>query len=222
MSLHEPAWPTLSRSSSGTPTSATCGNWPPLASRSSLPCGSSGEPAPRPTWDPFVVKPSISAGARLSARYRPGRDIEGHIRRIHATGAAAMVQPYMWSIDTDWETGTYVFGGEVSHAIRKGPVLESEEGPVDDMSKALLQPVKPLTVDPQLADFALRVVQAAPPLLYARVDTTVSQDGELLLLELEATEPFLFLDHAPAAADCFAGAVARWLERPSPPPRTDR
>ncbi len=99
-----------------------------------------------------VVNPSISAGARLSARYRPGQDIEGHIRRIHAKGAAAMVQPYMRSIDTDWEAGTYVFGGDVSHAIRKGPVLESEEGPVDDMSKALLQPVKPLTVDPQLAD----------------------------------------------------------------------
>ncbi len=170
-----------------------------------------GDPAPLPTWDPFVVKPSISAGARLSARYRRGQDIEEHVRRIHATGAAAMVQPYLASIDTEWETGTYVFGDEVSHAISKGPILHPETDPVDDMSNALLQPAKPSTLDPELAAFALRVVEAAPPLLYARVDTAPGPDGEVLLLELEATEPFLFLDHAPPAADRFAAAAARWL-----------
>jgi hypothetical protein len=170
-----------------------------------------GQPAPQPAWDAFVVKPSVSAGARLSARYRRGEDIDDHLRRIHATGAAAMLQPYLPSIEAEGETGTYVFGGEVSHAIRKGPALQPGGAAVDDMSYALVQSVTPSAVDPHLAAFALRVIEAAPPLLYARVDTATDAEGQPLLLELEATEPFLFLDHAPAAADRFAAAVARWL-----------
>lgn len=171
-----------------------------------------GEPAPQPAWDDFVVKPSVSAGARLSARYRRGDDIGEHLHRVHVAGAAAMLQPYLPSIDTDWETGTYLFGGEVSHAIRKAQALPPAGAPVDDMSNALVQPVSASEVDTQLAAFALRVLEAAPPLLYARVDTAAGPDGDPLLLELEATEPYLFLEHASAAADRFAAAVSRWLE----------
>ncbi len=171
-----------------------------------------GDPAPRPPWDAFVVKPSVSAGARLSARHGRGDDIDEHLRRIHAAGASAMLQPYLPSIDVEGETGTYVFGGRVSHAIRKGPALQPGQGPLDDMSAALEQSVQPTSVDPELAAFAVRVLEAAPPLLYARVDTAPGPDGEPVLLELEATEPFLFLEHAPAGAAQFAAAVARWLD----------
>jgi len=76
----------------------------------------------------------------------------------------------------------------------------------------MLQAVAPASLDPQLTAFALRVVEAGPSLLYARVDTAAGADGEPLLLELEATEPFLFLEHAPAGAARFAAAVAAWLE----------
>jgi hypothetical protein len=169
-------------------------------------------PAPQPDWDAFVVKPSVSAGARLSARHVRGDDIDEHVRRIHAEGAAAMIQPYLQSIDAEGETGTYLFGGEVSHAIRKGQALQRDRGPLDDMSAALEQSVEPAEIDPALADFARRVLALAPPLLYARVDTATGPNGETVLLELEATEPFLFLEHAPAAADRFAAAVRRWLD----------
>jgi hypothetical protein len=63
-------------------------------------------------WDQFVVKPSVSAGARLSARYARGDDITAHVAAIHATGSSAMVQPYVDAVDSTGETGTYVFGGE--------------------------------------------------------------------------------------------------------------
>lgn len=171
-----------------------------------------GAPVPEPIWDSFVVKPSVSAGARLSARHRSGDDLSDHVRRIHATGAAAMLQPYLPSIDTDGETGTYVFGGEVSHAIRKGQALRPGRRPLDDMSAALEQSVQPIAVDPRLAAFALCVLEAVPPLVYARVDTVPGADGQPVLLELEATEPYLFLEDAPAAAGRFAAAVTRWLE----------
>lgn len=171
-----------------------------------------GDPVPEPVWDTFVVKPSVSAGARLSARHRRGDDLADHVRRIHASGAAAMVQPYLPSIDIEGETGTYVFGGDVSHAIRKGQALRPGRGPLDDMSAALEQSVQPVAVDPRLAAFALRVLEAVPPLVYARVDTAPGADGQPVLLELEATEPYLFLEDTPAAAGRFVAAVTRWLE----------
>jgi hypothetical protein len=170
-----------------------------------------GADVPDIEWDDFVVKPSVSAGARLSARYRRGDDVADHLRRIHVIGAAAMVQPYVGPVDGAHEIGTYVFDGEVSHAIRKEPLLAHVRRPLDDLSGGARQVVGPAPVDPRLADFALEVVASAPPVLYARVDTVKSEDGQPVLMELEVTEPFLFLEHAPEGAGRFARAVVRWL-----------
>jgi hypothetical protein len=38
-----------------------------------------GEPVPRLDWGDFVVKPSVSAGSRLTARYRRGDDSGDHV-----------------------------------------------------------------------------------------------------------------------------------------------
>ena len=170
-----------------------------------------GEAVPPLELDELVVKPSVSAGARMSARYRAGDDITDHVARIHATGSAAMIQPYIDAVDVTGETGTYVFGGQVSHAITKGAILEPGRGPSDSLDAGSHQLVGPAPVLPSLADFARRVLAAAPPVLYARVDTVPAPDGEPLLIELEVTEPFLFLQHHPDAADNYASAVVAWL-----------
>ena len=49
--------------------------------------------------------------------------------------------------------------------------------------------------------------------LYARVDLIRDEKGAPCLLELELTEPSLFLAHAAESADKFAAAVLRWLHR---------
>ena len=69
----------------------------------------------------------------------------------------------------------------------------------------------PFPVDATLVDFAMRVLESAPSVLYGRVDTVMDDEGQPMLVELEVTEPFLFLEHAPEAADRFALAVSRWL-----------
>jgi hypothetical protein len=115
------------------------------------------------------------------------------------------------SVDNEGETGTYVFGGQVSHAIRKGTILESGRPPSHDLADASLESVRPTLVDPELSGFALRVLEAVPPVLYARVDTAPDVDGQPILLELELTEPYLFLALAPHGAGNFARAVASWL-----------
>ncbi|MBV8981415.1 MAG: hypothetical protein JO086_10985 [Acidimicrobiia bacterium] len=171
-----------------------------------------GDDPPAVPWDHFVVKPSVSAGARMSARYSRGDDIGAHVQAINAGGAAAMIQPYVVSVDDVGERGTYVFGGKVSHAIAKDAVLATVRAPLDDLSASSHQLVTGSAVDGRLADFAMRVGRSAPPLLYCRVDTVTGEDGAPVLMELEATEPFLFLEHAPpAAADLFARAVRDWL-----------
>ena len=46
-------------------------------------------------------------------------------------------------------------------------------------------------------------------LLYARVDLVHSDDGPLLM-EVEVTEPSLYLVEVPEAADTFAEAILAW------------
>jgi hypothetical protein len=45
-------------------------------------------------------------------------------------------------------------------------------------------------------------------LLYARVDMVPGPDGEPLLMELELTEPSMFMVTAPGSPDRFAAAIA--------------
>jgi glutathione synthase/RimK-type ligase-like ATP-grasp enzyme len=172
----------------------------------------------------FVVKPAVSAGGRNSARYGGRADWDvaaAHVAALEASGDVAMIQPFVPSVDTVGETGTYVFGGVVSHAIRKGGVLTPGEPASSDLNMGSVDTVTGQPVDPSLAAFAQNVLAAAAglagmagPCVYARVDTVVADDGSPLLMELEVAEPFLFLartEDPPAAADRFAAAVQQWL-----------
>lgn len=162
----------------------------------------------------FVVKPAVSAGARNSARYNGAADharARAHVEAIEAAGDVAMVQPFMPAVESVGETGTYVVGGAVSHAIRKMSILDPGAAP-GDISDGSVDRVFASDVDPALAAFAQSVLAASPgPCLYARVDTVPGPSGEPLLMELEVCEPYLFLDRSPGAAARFATATARWL-----------
>ena len=52
-------------------------------------------------------------------------------------------------------------------------------------------------------------------LLYARVDLIPGPDGDPVLVELELTEPSLFLGYADGAPDRLATAIATHLARPA-------
>ncbi len=49
-------------------------------------------------------------------------------RQLVAAGRASMTQPYISSVDDEGETAMLFFGGEFSHAIRKGQLLHRGEG----------------------------------------------------------------------------------------------
>ena len=160
----------------------------------------------------FVVKPSVSAGARDTARYtadQTGLAAE-HVRALHAAGETAMVQPYLSRI-AEGERAIVMLGGAFSHALRKGPVL-TDIGVIDNarVPHPDLVPHRPSAAELELAHAAVRAVPGADALLIARVDVALADDGTPVVMELELIEPNLFLGRSPEGLANFADTVRDW------------
>jgi glutathione synthase/RimK-type ligase-like ATP-grasp enzyme len=167
-------------------------------------------------WQPppyrFVVKPSVSAGARDTAAYAGGDPAAlAHVEELLARGKVVMVQPYLDAVDTDGETALLVFDGEVSHAVRKGALLTPGGGiGAPDDYREHITAREATGQERQLAEQVLAVAREwGADLLYARIDMLPGP----VLIELEVTEPSLFLRHSEGAAQRFAAAVRRAAER---------
>lgn len=165
-----------------------------------------------PDLDEFVVKPTVGAGSRDAQRYQRGERAAAiaHAQRLLDQDRHVLVQPYLRSVDEQGETALLYFGGQFSHAIRKGPLLKRGQGP----AAALPAPEKIQSRTPSAAEHevAAKVLAALPfeTPLYARVDLLPSPEGPQLL-ELELTEPSVFLPYGPGAADRFVAALERAL-----------
>lgn len=159
----------------------------------------------------FVVKPAVSAGGRRSASYDP-HDVRAaeHVRALHAAGDTAMVQPYADEVDEAGETALLYIGGAYSHTVGKDALLAAPP-PAGDVLflPERISPREPSDGERETAERALAALPfSAADLLYARVDLLPSSDGPLVL-EVELTEPSLFLRHGAGAVDRFADAIAR-------------
>jgi len=153
---------------------------------------------------PLVVKPTVSAGARDTIRTTHATEAVVHAHTLLAGGRGAMVQPYLDSVDGEGEVCVLVVDGAITHAVRKTPAL-TDGGHGDFSAMAEITPELRATAEHVLA------AAGADKLLYARVDLVRDRDGELALLELELTEPALFLPQHPAAATALAAGVASRL-----------
>jgi glutathione synthase/RimK-type ligase-like ATP-grasp enzyme len=168
----------------------------------------------RPPTNSFVVKPAVGAGSKDAARYDPeqAEAAAAHVRRIHRSGKAVLVQPYLERVDREGETGLVFLGGRYSHAIHKGGMLGSvrrAEGPL-----FLAEEIRPhlaSTAERLLAERALAAVPDSSHLLYARVDLLPADDGTLVLSEIELIEPSLYLGHGSGSAEHLARLIAQAL-----------
>lgn len=170
----------------------------------------------------YVIKPVVGAGSMDTGRYdladATHRELAtAQVKRLQAAGRLVMVQPYLTAVDTAGETALLFVAGSsglgFSHAIRKGPILA---GP-DCGTEGLFRPeqITPRTAGEDELAVAERVLAALPggperP-LYARVDLIPGPDGAPVLIEVELTEPSLFLAHDPGAAGRLADAIAARL-----------
>jgi glutathione synthase/RimK-type ligase-like ATP-grasp enzyme len=154
-------------------------------------------------WNTVVVKPAVGVGADGAGRFDVGDPAgSAHLDALLAAGDT-LVQPFVTSIESDGEVSVVLVEGRVTHAIRKVPA--PGEFRVHEHWGGRVEPFTPTA---GLVELAERVVAAAPAaLLYARVDM-VATGGQWCVLELEATEPSLWLDLAPdAVTDSLAKAV---------------
>ena len=156
---------------------------------------------------PFALKPSVGAGSIGAARYDAGDErAQEHVARLHAAGQTVMIQPYVEAVDRDEELALHFVGGDFSHAVRKAAMLphggEPGEGLFVEERISATQPSE------KESDLAERTLDAVPfprhELLYARVDLLPGP----VVLEVELTEPSLYLGYAHDAAERFAVAIA--------------
>jgi glutathione synthase/RimK-type ligase-like ATP-grasp enzyme len=161
----------------------------------------------------WVVKPTISAGSRDTARWESPDDVYAHSTALVEAGRTSMTQPYIASVDDEGETAMLFFGGAFSHAIRKGPILTRGEGIRDDRDGRGVNEVRvPSAAQHEVAAAALaavdQVLDQPTDLLYARVDLVTGADGSPLVIELELAEPYLFLVLDEAGAGRLVDALA--------------
>jgi len=168
----------------------------------------------------FVVKPTVSAGSKDTARYRSG-DVEDrgaavrHVRRLLSEGRSVMIQPYLKAVDEVGETALMYVGGLFSHAARKGAILKDFGFALDEPLMAEeMSPREPSPAERAVGDAVIAALPhlvadagAAFPLLYARVDVVPDDEGRPVVLEVEVTEPSMFLRLEPGSVDRFADTV---------------
>ncbi len=153
-----------------------------------------------PPAEPFVVKPAVSAGGRSSARFDPGDTNAGElVRRIHAEGRVAMVQPDLGDVT---ETALVYLDGSYSHSLRRRvPLPGADARDVFYLDEELA----PGEATDEERGIAERALACAPGrLLYGRVDIAAGY-----VIELELAEPSLYLEFGEGAVGQLAAAIAR-------------
>jgi hypothetical protein len=176
-----------------------------------------GDTFTAPTDGEYVVKPAVSAGSKDTNRYVAGEHdglATDHATGLLDAGRVVMVQPYLDQVDIAGETAMLFFAGEFSHAIRKAPLLE----PAMEFATGAFKPEQIQSREPSAAerDVAEQVLDTVAELrrwprnqlTYARVDLIPGADSTPTLLELELTEPSMFLDLDSESPGRFAAAIA--------------
>lgn len=153
----------------------------------------------------IVVKPQVGAGSIRTVRLKRNAWSEADL--IEGPTDAAMIQPYLRAIETEGERSLFWFGGRFSHAIRKAPQSGDWLANVPGKTRFWAEAA------PAAAMEAAEAARSRAPrdLLYVRIDLVLGDDGAWRVIEIEAIEPYLFLDFAPEGAEVFVDAIARVL-----------
>lgn len=158
-----------------------------------LPAGVSG----------YVLKPTIGAGSRdtISVQADDVAAAQAFLDEVQPR-EGVMVQPFLPGIK-DGEVSMVFIDGRFSHAVNKRP-KEGDFRSQPEFGSVVTRHV-PTAAEVAVADAALHVTGGF--LLYARVDLVRGLDGRPVVIELELTEPCLYLNWSDTAADVLAAAI---------------
>lgn len=152
-------------------------------------------------WRSVVLKPSVSASSYMTGVFHEplGGEAEEFLARLLERGAA-MVQPYLSSVETVGERSVVCIDGVASHVVVKKPRLADGE---ESVSRGF----EPTESEKELATDLLS--RWGGHLLYARIDLMQADTGEWSVSELELIEPSLFLIQWPDAVQVFVDSIKR-------------
>ena len=139
-----------------------------------------------------AIKPTVGAGARLAGKASTEDEAIEYVKRILEAKRTVIIQPYISSVDDEGEKAIIVINGKISHAAKKVPAL-TKGGHGDAAGQ--------LEITTEMKDIVKTISNAVSEwneLLFARVDV-VRMGEKLVLMELELTEPWLFMQFRPEA-----------------------
>lgn len=153
---------------------------------------------------PVVAKPAVGAGGRRLARPAAVEDITS-CPLVSASGVPTedvIVQAFVSSIEADGEYSLVVIAGKPSHLVHKTPAagqfrVQTSHGGTE----------RRVEMDSAAEGVAELLRSHVEELGYARIDYVLGEVREPLLMELEMTEPDLFLRHYPKAAEALVQHV---------------
>jgi glutathione synthase/RimK-type ligase-like ATP-grasp enzyme len=153
----------------------------------------------------IIVKPQVGAGSRDTVRLKRNAWSEADL--IDGPKGAAMIQSFLRTIETEGERSLFWFGGVYSHAIRKVPAEGDWRANIPGETHFVSE------TSPREAMVVAESARERAPkdLLYARIDLVLGEDGQWRVIEIEAIEPYLFLDFAPEGARVLVDAIAKVL-----------
>lgn len=159
-------------------------------------------------WDELVIKPTISASGQDTFRIKASGWGEA-LSQIQPllSERELMVQPFMRTVQTIGEYAFLFFNGRFSHAILKRP--KAGEFRVQEHFGGNNQPIQPTLAQLQFAQQVMDQLPAAT--LYARVDAIEDENGQLLVSEVELTEPSMYLSQDANAPGRFVEAIRERL-----------
>jgi glutathione synthase/RimK-type ligase-like ATP-grasp enzyme len=159
-------------------------------------------------WAAAVAKPAVGVGGQGLVRVdaeEPGA-AQDDVDALLADGDV-LVQPYLERVESTGELSVVVIDGVAGHTVRKLP--RGGEYRVHEEHGASHERVE---VEPEVAALAEWLVEATGhELVFARVDLLEDDVGALQVVELEATEPDLYLRHASDGAARLADALCARL-----------
>jgi glutathione synthase/RimK-type ligase-like ATP-grasp enzyme len=180
-----------------------------------------GQQVALPATGVHVLKPGVGAGSVDAALFDMAATHEAELARAHAERLlqmrqTVMVQPYLEQVEDRGEAALIFVGGEFSHAVTKGAMLADQRELVSGLYKA--EVITPRRASPAELEVARAALAAAPGgverLVYARVDLVPGPDSAPLVIELELTEPSLFLGTAPGSAERLARHLVERVSTP--------
>lgn len=151
--------------------------------------------------DDLIFKRQVGAGADGQHRLRRGDPVPSMPHPM-------MVQPFLSAIQEEGEISFVMIDGALSHALLK--TAPEGEYRIQSMYGGTEEVYHPSAADLAAASDVIEALGAPP--LYARVDMLRGSDGELVLMELELIEPYLYPRQGPDLGERFAAALAMRLQ----------